>query len=212
MVNYYIADLISRINNSVQLNKNLTYIPYTKDNYQILIQLNKLGLIQIHNIFSLDGGVSKFSPIPQCDLSNFLDYKKLKNIKKFHKYIIISFNKHSSFFPLSSNNMADISQSGKGEVAKAALRRDKTNDNSQQAAIKQYNKDLLSLIESQFKFKLSLISKPGRRIYIKYKNLKDFNKGFKLYLIRTSQGIITSQTAIKNKLGGELLLKVSYIT
>lgn len=62
MVNYYIADLISRINQSNQLNKNLTYIPYTKDNYQILIQLNKLGLIRIHNIISHSEGEREGSP------------------------------------------------------------------------------------------------------------------------------------------------------
>jgi small subunit ribosomal protein S8 len=55
---------------------------------------------------------------------------------------------------------------------------------------------------------LQLISKPGKRIYIGYKNLKDFNNGYKLYILRTSKGIISSQTAIKYKIGGELLMKV----
>jgi small subunit ribosomal protein S8 len=58
---------------------------------------------------------------------------------------------------------------------------------------------------------MTLISKPGRRIYISYKDLNSFNFGFQLFLLRTSQGIITSQTALKNKIGGELLLKISFV-
>ena len=58
---------------------------------------------------------------------------------------------------------------------------------------------------------LTLISKPGRRIYIGYKELKDFNNGFKLYILRTSKGIISSQTAFKHKIGGELLFKISFV-
>jgi hypothetical protein len=58
---------------------------------------------------------------------------------------------------------------------------------------------------------LTLVSKPGKRIYISYKDLCNFNNGFKTYLLRTSKGIITSQTALKKKIGGELLIKLSLV-
>jgi small subunit ribosomal protein S8 len=65
-----------------------------------------------------------------------------------------------------------------------------------------------TLISQKPKNKLTLVSKPGKRIYVGYRDLKDFNHGFKTYILRTSKGIITSQTAIKLKIGGELLIKV----
>ena len=54
-----------------------------------------------------------------------------------------------------------------------------------------------------------IISKQGKRKYISYKELNDFNHGVKSYILRTSKGIITSQTALKHKLGGELLFAIT---
>lgn len=51
--------------------------------------------------------------------------------------------------------------------------------------------------------KIKLISKPGKRIYTSYKDLVGAT-----YIVRTSQGVISSQTALKLKLGGELLAKL----
>jgi ribosomal protein S8 len=62
---------------------------------------------------------------------------------------------------------------------------------------------------NQKKYNIVRISKQGKRKYISYKELNDFNHGFKLYILRTSKGIITSQTALKNQLGGELLFAIS---
>jgi small subunit ribosomal protein S8 len=129
MTNYNIADLITRINGNIHLKNNIN-IPYTKDIYQILTLLTKLGLLKI----------------------NYVDTLKINNL---------------AFINITFINLAEL----------------KTN-------------------------KLSLISKPGKRIYTSYKSLKDFNHGHKLYILRTSKGIISSQTALKLKLGGELLIKL----
>lgn len=50
---------------------------------------------------------------------------------------------------------------------------------------------------------LKRISKPSRRIYSGYKNIKLVPPGF--YIISTSRGLITDQEAKKRKLGGELI-------
>ena len=52
------------------------------------------------------------------------------------------------------------------------------------------------------------ISKPGRRIYVGAAEIPRVKNGRGLVLISTSKGIITGQKAIKEKLGGELILEV----
>jgi len=50
------------------------------------------------------------------------------------------------------------------------------------------------------------ISKPGARIYSKYKNLdKD---PFKIYILSTPKGIITNKEATKLKVGGEVICSI----
>jgi ribosomal protein S8 len=49
MVNYNIADLVSRINNSYRTGKNHIILPYSKDSYQIIILLTKLGILNINS-------------------------------------------------------------------------------------------------------------------------------------------------------------------
>jgi len=50
------------------------------------------------------------------------------------------------------------------------------------------------------------ISKPGRRIYIKNKDL--FRKQHQFYFLSTSQGIVTNLQAKKLNLGGEVICKI----
>lgn len=50
---------------------------------------------------------------------------------------------------------------------------------------------------------LKLISKPSRKIYRK---ASFFNRG--LYIIRTSQGIMTNKEAYVRNLGGEVLIQI----
>ena len=61
---------------------------------------------------------------------------------------------------------------------------------------------------------LTVVSKPGRRIYVGYrsasiKSNQGGKQGYSTYILRTSKGIISATNAIKNKVGGEVLLKVS---
>jgi small subunit ribosomal protein S8 len=52
------------------------------------------------------------------------------------------------------------------------------------------------------------ISKPGRRIYIKYKNIVPVKQGYGFGIISTPKGILTETEAKKQKLGGEYMLEV----
>jgi small subunit ribosomal protein S8 len=55
---------------------------------------------------------------------------------------------------------------------------------------------------------LTRMSKPGRRMYVKSADIPKVKSGRGIVLISTSKGVITGQEAAKQKLGGELLLKV----
>ncbi len=56
--------------------------------------------------------------------------------------------------------------------------------------------------------KIRVVSKPGRRVYSKYKNLYLILGGLGDLIISTPQGVLTSKEARKRKLGGEILLEV----
>jgi len=55
---------------------------------------------------------------------------------------------------------------------------------------------------------LKRISKPGRRIYIKAKEIKSVLGGRGISIISTSQGLMTGKEAKRKKLGGEILCEV----
>lgn len=52
------------------------------------------------------------------------------------------------------------------------------------------------------------MSKPGRRVYVGANEIPKVKSGRGLVLVSTSKGVITGQEAVKERLGGELLLKV----
>lgn len=52
------------------------------------------------------------------------------------------------------------------------------------------------------------ISTPGRRIYTGVSEIPKVKSGRGTVLISTSKGIMTGEEAVKNKLGGEILVKV----
>lgn len=56
--------------------------------------------------------------------------------------------------------------------------------------------------------KVKLVSKPGRRIYTKVKDLKPFLGGKGLAILSTPKGIKTDKEAKKENVGGEVLLRV----
>lgn len=55
---------------------------------------------------------------------------------------------------------------------------------------------------------ITRVSKPGRRVYVAAADIPKVKSGRGLVLVSTSKGVMTGQEAVKNKLGGEILLKV----
>ena len=55
---------------------------------------------------------------------------------------------------------------------------------------------------------ITRISKPGRRVYVAAADIPKVKSGRGIVLVSTSKGVMTGSEAAKNKLGGELLLKV----
>ena len=55
---------------------------------------------------------------------------------------------------------------------------------------------------------LSRISKPSRRIYQKYRDIKPVLNGTGVAIMSTSKGVITDKAAISQKIGGEIICKV----
>ena len=52
------------------------------------------------------------------------------------------------------------------------------------------------------------VSKPGRRVYVAADEIPTVKSGRGLVLISTNKGIMTGKEAKKNRLGGEILVKV----
>jgi small subunit ribosomal protein S8 len=55
---------------------------------------------------------------------------------------------------------------------------------------------------------IKFISKPSRRIYVGYKDIKPVRNGYGLLVISTPKGIVTGKEARKIKVGGEMLFKI----
>lgn len=52
------------------------------------------------------------------------------------------------------------------------------------------------------------VSKPGRRVYSKIKDLKKFYNGLGMFIISTPQGVMSDYEARRRNLGGEVLCAV----
>lgn len=55
---------------------------------------------------------------------------------------------------------------------------------------------------------ITRISKPGRRVYVAASEIPKVKQGRGIVLISTSKGVMTGSEAVRQKLGGEVLLKV----
>jgi small subunit ribosomal protein S8 len=55
---------------------------------------------------------------------------------------------------------------------------------------------------------ITRLSRPGRRVYVASADIPRVKSGRGLVLVSTSKGVITGHEAVKQRLGGELLLKV----
>jgi small subunit ribosomal protein S8 len=53
------------------------------------------------------------------------------------------------------------------------------------------------------------VSRPGRRIYSRFESIKKIQNGLGISIISTSKGILSDNEAREQKLGGEILCKVS---
>lgn len=66
-----------------------------------------------------------------------------------------------------------------------------------------YNQDGQGVIND-----IHILSKPSRRLYSGYKDLKMVKQGYGLGVVSTSKGLLTSQEARKMKVGGQLLFEI----
>ena len=55
---------------------------------------------------------------------------------------------------------------------------------------------------------MKIISKPSRRMYIKAEAIRPVHSGYGLAIISTSQDVMNSRDARKQKLGGELICEI----
>ncbi|MBI4225535.1 30S ribosomal protein S8 [Candidatus Roizmanbacteria bacterium] len=55
---------------------------------------------------------------------------------------------------------------------------------------------------------VQIFSKPGRRFYVSYKDLKQIRGGLGYSVLSTSKGILSNIEARKRKVGGELLFSI----
>ncbi len=55
---------------------------------------------------------------------------------------------------------------------------------------------------------IARVSKPGRRVYVAASDIPKVKQGRGIVLVSTSKGVMTGGEAAKQKLGGEVLLKV----
>lgn len=79
------------------------------------------------------------------------------------------------------------------------------------------NKKVFSLLKVELVYdekgnpvihEIKKISKPGRRVYAKYKNIGRERNGFGTIIVSTSRGVITDREAREKKVGGELICSV----
>ncbi len=62
--------------------------------------------------------------------------------------------------------------------------------------------------EENFFTDIKIHSKPGRRWYVSYKELKPVMGGMGISILSTSKGILTDKESKKLKIGGELLFSI----
>ena len=66
----------------------------------------------------------------------------------------------------------------------------------------------ITLLDDAVITDIKRISKPGRRVYAKVKEIPKVKQGRGIVIISTSKGVMAGQEAIEKKLGGELLCQV----
>lgn len=70
---------------------------------------------------------------------------------------------------------------------------------------------VLTLVEQKEKpllIEVKRISKPGRRVYVKAKDVSVLKRGLGTVIISSQEGLITGDEALKKNLGGEVVCKI----
>jgi len=52
------------------------------------------------------------------------------------------------------------------------------------------------------------VSKPGRRVYKGYEDIKNFKNGFGTLVVSTNKGVLPNDEAYKLKVGGEVICSI----
>ncbi len=68
---------------------------------------------------------------------------------------------------------------------------------------------VVEFAEDRPSLEIKRVSKPGRRVYKGYNDLKPILRGFGTAVLTTSQGLMTDKEARAQKLGGEVLCTIS---
>jgi len=80
--------------------------------------------------------------------------------------------------------------------------------------ISQDDREIIKILLKYDDFNMSVIhglkkiSKPGRRVYVGYKELPRVYNGYGTVIVSTSQGVTTGKKAVKKMVGGELICSV----
>ena len=56
---------------------------------------------------------------------------------------------------------------------------------------------------------LKRVSRPGRRVYLGYKDIHPVRRGLGTHVLSTPKGIVVDREAVKARVGGELLCSIS---
>ena len=70
-------------------------------------------------------------------------------------------------------------------------------------------KQLEVVFSPEHRLTVKRVSKPGRRVYSKFSDLKPVLRGYGIAVLTTSEGLMTDTDARKKKLGGEVLCTVA---
>ncbi len=74
---------------------------------------------------------------------------------------------------------------------------------------KEQGREIIITLNTEHKeIHLKRISKPGHRVYRKSKDLKPVLQGYGIGVISTPKGLMTTDEAYKNRLGGEVICEV----
>lgn len=68
---------------------------------------------------------------------------------------------------------------------------------------------IVTFAEEKQPLELKRVSKPGRRVYASYSDIKPVLNGYGMAIITTSKGLLTDSQAREQRTGGEVLCTVS---